>query len=291
MSEIERRIRSGTDQRATQKFEHLSEKSLGELQSDLDSLLDDRPDMDFDSEELSALLDALEEKEPMIIDDNTEESLRLFHERHALLFEQTAARVPASRAKKGILHRPGILRPIVVTAIITMLLSLSVSFAFGSSISAVLKHTAEAFGFRSRDSVYPDKQDINGQSELFKDLLVMLKTYEITVPVAPAWMPEGFELESLQIDHSLYWKTICTLYRDNEKLLTLQYAISIDPLSDYETDGQKTIEFYAGGVEHYITTNMDLIVAAWVNKNVECLIFGNISLEEMKKMINSIYER
>ena len=44
------------------------------------------------------------------------------------------------------------------------------------------------------------------------------------------------------------------------------------------------------GIEHYIMTNNRQINAVWTNKNYECSIGGDISEDELRKMIDSIYE-
>lgn len=41
---------------------------------------------------------------------------------------------------------------------------------------------------------------------------------------------------------------------------------------------------------HYIAKNIDTYIAAWLNGNVECFIQGNLSEDDIKMMIDSIYE-
>ena len=41
---------------------------------------------------------------------------------------------------------------------------------------------------------------------------------------------------------------------------------------------------------HYIAKNIDTYTAAWLNGNVECFIQGNLSEDDIKMMIDSIYE-
>lgn len=41
---------------------------------------------------------------------------------------------------------------------------------------------------------------------------------------------------------------------------------------------------------HYIAKNIDTYIAVWLNGNVECFIQGNLSEDDIKMMIDSIYE-
>ena len=47
-------------------------------------------------------------------------------------------------------------------------------------------------------------------------------------------------------------------------------------------------KYVADGVEYYIFSNTETMNAAWSIGEFECIITGKITLEEMKKMIDSI---
>jgi hypothetical protein len=42
-------------------------------------------------------------------------------------------------------------------------------------------------------------------------------------------------------------------------------------------------------ITHYIMTNLSQYTAAWLNGDLECSIFGDISKEDIIRMIDSIY--
>ena len=50
-------------------------------------------------------------------------------------------------------------------------------------------------------------------------------------------------------------------------------------------------EFIVGGVSHYIMSNLGDYTAVWTVENYECSISGNISVDTLKKMIESIYNQ
>ena len=60
----------------------------------------------------------------------------------------------------------------------------------------------------------------------------------------------------------------------------------------YEKDSEKVTEYIYGGITHYIMSNLDNMVSTtivWYNGNIEGSITGSFSLEDAKKIINSIY--
>lgn len=46
----------------------------------------------------------------------------------------------------------------------------------------------------------------------------------------------------------------------------------------------------AGGITHLLATNMGRSVALWANGPAECAITGDITIDELKQVIESIYE-
>lgn len=44
----------------------------------------------------------------------------------------------------------------------------------------------------------------------------------------------------------------------------------------------------ASGVTYYIFADIDVVKAVWINGSYECDIMGNVTIEELKMMIDSI---
>ena len=57
-----------------------------------------------------------------------------------------------------------------------------------------------------------------------------------------------------------------------------------------EKDENPPIAYEKMSVTHYITTDHGFCTAAWVRENIEAMIFGPVTVEEMKQIIDSIYE-
>ena len=86
-------------------------------------------------------------------------------------------------------------------------------------------------------------------------------------------------------------------YQRSEDFLIVQVNIYLedenqgpDNFWDFQKDEGDPIPYEAGGITHLLTTNAGRPVALWANGPAECYIGGNITMEELKQMIDSIYE-
>lgn len=106
----------------------------------------------------------------------------------------------------------------------------------------------------------------------------------------PTWLPEGYEYKEAKIIEESAQTTLFFTYTDGVSNI----VISINNLSgilstSYEKDTSK-IEIYSkNNITHYIMDNYNLTKIAWINGDCECYITGAFSLNDAKKMIDSIY--
>lgn len=69
------------------------------------------------------------------------------------------------------------------------------------------------------------------------------------------------------------------------------YNITIEnEFNVYQKDTELLEEYIVNGITHYITGNNSNLSAMWTNENVEGHIYGDLTLEEMRQMIDSIYK-
>lgn len=115
------------------------------------------------------------------------------------------------------------------------------------------------------------------------------------IDCVPKWLPDGYtggDLSSCGID--IYKKISSVFYKQiDEKYVKLyiDYRIYSNPdqMALYEKDSEKVTEYIYGGITHYIMSNLDNMVIVWYNGNIEGSITGSFSLDDAKKIINSIY--
>ena len=128
----------------------------------------------------------------------------------------------------------------------------------------------------------PDEEDL-------LDIPMVLASLGITEPLYPTWLPEDMtRTETKVIEDPLF------MY-ENFKGTDRELSITISPVSGLEdTIYQKTdtppYEYQVGNTVHYIFENTDEIISVWHTEEYSVLISGNISIDEMKKVIDSVYE-
>jgi len=86
--------------------------------------------------------------------------------------------------------------------------------------------------------------------------------------------------------------TFCFLFADGTKELTIQIVSQNDLTSVvYEKTGDDIELYKRNGIEHHIVDNEEAISIVWFYKNYECVIAGDFTVENARKIIYSIYER
>ena len=76
---------------------------------------------------------------------------------------------------------------------------------------------------------------------------------------------------------------------NNEVYIDYNIYLDLNQMALYEMDSDEVIEYVYGDITHYIMSNLDCTTIVWYNGNIEGSIIGLISLDEAKKIINSIY--
>lgn len=120
-----------------------------------------------------------------------------------------------------------------------------------------------------------------------------LEEHEISTLVWPTWYPEEFELSDTQVYDDISEPLIGARYIDKstDRSLYVDLIIHRKPrASIHEKDDTPVKTYLKNDIVHYIMRNNDFIVATWMVGNLEGTITGEISEDELKAMIDSIYE-
>ena len=111
-------------------------------------------------------------------------------------------------------------------------------------------------------------------------------------PVLPTWYPEGTMLEEMEINDLLNGTSVDVLFSLGEDVFSLSisvYDTKQEGTAQYEKNEGYVEPYYVNHVPHYIMENMGRRTAAWQNGNTENAIQGDLTVEELKQMIDSIY--
>lgn len=115
------------------------------------------------------------------------------------------------------------------------------------------------------------------------------------VAVVPCRAPEGTkDYGNLSINELSDQYIIGTGYTVNNRSFSIRIVIyksmSDIQVSTYQKDAKVCEKHVVNGIVHYITENNEKRSAMWVNGCVEGHIQGDLTIEELRQMIDSIYE-
>ena len=131
----------------------------------------------------------------------------------------------------------------------------------------------------------PEK-DYNAE---LKSLQEALNDEGMKEKLVPTWMPEGYIHKDLKVTSSPRVRNVNATYEKNDERLIIKIRQTIGVPAEQVEKTDDLLEVYVvDGVEYYIFSNTETLQAAWSIGEFECGISGKITLEEMKKMIDSI---
>jgi len=245
-------------------------------------------------EELHLICNALDEKKPLKDMDTVEEYWTRFTEYYAAdMFTigiqdkpATQTVVPITRqnqvtkARKS--HYRAVLRRATIAAVVVAILVgvACVSAAFGYNLWGWIPiWNDEELQFISETQ----------EPTIVSTISAALQQFGIDEPLYPTWLPEEFVLTESQINARPL--ILHEAYHSKDRYITITIS-SIDGFgaTTFQKEDNPPMEYIAGEKIHYLFNNSEEIVAVWYTEEYTTLITGTIQIDEMEKIINSVYE-
>ena len=203
---------------------------------------------------------------------------------------QTAAAGQKAGRRRG--HGRLLKRLIAVAAVVAVTFSSMVAVqAFGFNIfGALARWTAETFHFVSET---PESVGDPESEALRQKVQEAFDSCGVTVP-APAWYPEGTELtKDIQVIELTEVSIITCRFACGDKTFYIeaqQYYREEERVSKqtFEKDTMEVEPYYSNGRAFYIMSNMSDNRAVYSKDQTAIVIEGNLSLEFLKQIIDSI---
>ena len=291
----------GLPEKDTETMTHYDDYTVDELKTMLQRyfLYADLDDAAVD--EMEALLAALRKKAPFPHTHSTAEKWAEFQAEHAeelaslgIRKDEDTEEVVEKKPKTGASEVRGVQESkvrrhrsrsflrvgLIVAAVVVLMVLITVTVgALGFNLWGwVPKWSDEDVRFVSEDTEKPYVEHIPD----------VLASMGITEPLYPTWLPDDFtrtESQVIEEPFLLYEK-----FQGNDRRL----IITISPTSGSETavyqkENDPPLEYLAGNTVHYIFDNTNEVSAVWNSENYTILIVGNISSEEMQRIIDSVY--
>ena len=136
------------------------------------------------------------------------------------------------------------------------------------------------------DEEYTFKTDNPGLQQVY-DTVVDL---EITEPVVPMWLPEGFELVECKVNKNESKEFVYACFSDGVGRATLDISMrsAVSP-RQYSKDESRATTKEIAGVVHNILHNNDWWIVVWTKDEIECAIATDCQEGTLYKILKSIY--
>ena len=148
-------------------------------------------------------------------------------------------------------------------------------------------------GLEKSDSAWDDghmTEWFNIENATLADTLSAL---QINYPMAPSRLPDGYKQTRIQVtnDHMLGAYDVRADYDNGDSKMFIQILKITDTTGDtIEKDDRPVIEYTKENTTWYIMHNLQRLNTAAMMDDYEVLISAPISVDEMKSIIDSIYE-
>lgn len=298
MSEAERVLRDSGQGSLKQSGGH-RERELRDRWAEL--ILEDSRCGDVDAE-LSDIAELLQEHDPdmAVTDTQVQESYKRFCEKNPQLMEPEKIAAPAAAESKKPLAKPSrkpFKRIVVLAATLVLMLTLFTVQASGSSLFRTLAEwTASVLriGTDSSGQVSMGENDLTeGETRTYATPEEMLSDLHIKGNLIPTWVPDRFSLEGCESRKTEVGVSCYVVYVAGGNDLVLKIWQKLDEDNTLvEKDLKDVARLIAGGTEHYIFYDGEsgMEKAIWTRGKLEFRIAGDISQEEMVRIVESIYE-
>lgn len=157
--------------------------------------------------------------------------------------------------------------------------------------------TAYAFGYNPFAAIgrWNNEQFWFEKTLVTQELANKLAEYDNSLKLVPKWLPDYFMCENIEVinrpDGVLIGSSFIKSKNDEIEHIGINYIQEIqDSQAFYEKIDEEPVEYLRGSIKHYILFNSQNTCITWLNGNFECSIIGKFSVDEAKKIIDSIYE-
>lgn len=297
MSKARKEPASGSANHKSEQIQrHQSKPTKVQLQNQLTDLVLEATEESFDQNALDALICALQEadSEPEHTVPSTEESLAQFRQRYAPVFDSVEAAAAEKRSAASKRKHFKYSKALPIAAALVLLLGSMTAQAFGLNVlSALSRWTSQVFRLdqNDRSTAFVRFNPLEeGESATYDTLEDALAAFGIDAPIVPKEIPERFTLEEVVAENWASGLVIYANYISSTDIFQLYYGEvqNFDSISLEKESG--LIETYImGPFTFYITSDLERHKAIWNSGDFECQIHGNISIQELKTIINSIY--
>lgn len=180
---------------------------------------------------------------------------------------------------------------VAAAAVIVLLICVPISTK-ALTIEEVLEIIAcwakETFSFAIGEDPAVSEPMVEDQRD-FSSLQEMLQENNRDPSIVPTAFLDGFTLDSIKKLTTPAQETYSARYVSGSRKFTIRVQNYLDgDFQKVEVEDDYSEIYSVLGIDYYLFENMDQCRAFWVVETYECIISGDLSIEEIKFMIDSI---
>ena len=146
----------------------------------------------------------------------------------------------------------------------------------------------ETFSFVSGESTEVS-EPMSDDQRVFTSLQEMLHENNRDTSIVPTWIPEGFVLDKIEKDSSPMREIYTVRYMNGIDTILIQVSSYLsEDIRNHEIENDSVEIYTHNGIDYYFLKNVDQHRVFWMVDSYECDISGDVSIDELKKMIDSI---
>ena len=273
--------------RSNPDFSKYDSMSIGELEEILraDAQGPERDDSDVD--EILYVMEVLAKKRRQngIAGKTALEAYQEFQQHYLPMVEEENIESIPSRKATIIPFR----RIAAIAASLVFVFTLATSanaFSIKDIWNAVARWAEETFSFSTGVEISEPKGDSELEYESLQDALAQNHRNCNGVPL---WIPDGYILTDIRIDRNPMQETYLAVYSNDDSMLKVSVQSMLSGHPEQIEMSDELVEIYTvSGIDYYLFSNYAQTRAAWVVDFCECYISGELTVEELKEMIDSI---
>ena len=206
-------------------------------------------------------------------------------------FEQNY--MPEKSRKSATVHKstPWLRRLTAAAAVIALLIVIPIStkaLTLEEVWNIFARWAKETFSFVSGDNAEVSEPVVDDGLE-YSSMQDMLKKNGNEYTIVPTYIPDGFILESIQRGITPAQEIYLARYISGNKKFSIRVQNYLnEDFQKVEIEEEYSEIYPYEGVDYYLFENVDQSRAFWVVGSYECIISGDLSIDELKLMIDSI---
>lgn len=269
-------------------FERIDSMTTEELEEVLRLDANAPEDQESDEELIFHVMGVLaDRKRNEYTDDVAQKALDSFKE-HYMPISENVDSIQRNPQRKFI---PWVRRLSAVAAALVLVLGLSFSadaFDFKDLWNVFAKWTQETFCFVIGADTQITEPSPDRRDDCI-ELRELLAKNNHDPGIVPNWTPDGFELKSVDKEMTPVQEIYIALYLNGDRTLTILMMsyLGDDPQNIEVNDDLEEI-YESNGIYYYLLSNNNTQCAMWIKGSYQCSISGDLSVDDIKLMIDSI---